>query len=150
MLKDQTLYISANYGISSYDFANNRFIESYFFGVNNSQIQVNQTELVGTSLYAATEQGLYKASTDNPNLLLESAWSKIAEGQWKAISLINNTLLGVVQSGTVSICAVLINDVALESHRESGTLLWVDINENAIILSFSKLTSPSMTRSFAK
>ena len=38
LLKDQTLYISANYGISSYDFANNRFIESYFFGVNNSQI----------------------------------------------------------------------------------------------------------------
>ena len=137
LLKDQTLYISANYGISSYDFANNRFIESYFFGVNNSQIQVNQTELVGTSLYAATEQGLYKASTDDPNLLLESAWSKIAEGQWKAISLINNTLLGVVQSGTVSICAALINDVAVESHRESGTLLWVDVKENALILSFS-------------
>ena len=137
LLKDQTLYISANYGISSYDFANNRFIESYFFGVNNSQIQVNQTELVGTSLYAATEQGLYKASTDNPNLLLESAWSKIAEGQWKAIGLINNTLLGVVQSGTVSICAALINDVAVESHRESGTLLWVDVKENALILSFS-------------
>ena len=137
LLKDQTLYISANYGISSYDFANNRFIESYFFGVNNSQIQVNQTELVGTSLYAATEQGLYKASTDDPNLLLESAWSKIAEGQWKAIGLINNTILGVVQSGTVSICAVLVNDVAVESHRESGTLLWVDVKENALILSFS-------------
>ena len=137
LIKDKTLYISANYGISSYDFANNRFIESYFFGVNNSQIQVNQTALVGTSLYAATEEGLYKASTDDPNLVLESAWSKIAEGQWKAIGLINNTLLGVVQSGTVSICTALINDVAVESHRESGTLLWVDVNENALILSFS-------------
>ena len=70
LLKDKTLYISANYGISSYDFANNRFIESYFFGVNNSQIQVNQTALVGTSLYAATEEGLYKASTDDLNLVL--------------------------------------------------------------------------------
>ncbi len=137
LLKNKTLYISANYGISSYDIANNRFIESYFFGVNNSQIQVNQTALVGTSLYAATEEGLYKASTDDPNLVLESAWSKIAEGQWKAIGLINNTLLGVVQSGAVSICIVLINDVAVESHRENGTLLWVDINENALILSFS-------------
>ena len=137
LLKDQTLYISANYGISSYDFANNLFIESYFFGVNNSQIQVNQTALVGTSLYAATEEGLYKASTDDPNLVLESAWRKIAAGQWKAIGLVNNTLLGVVQSGTVSICNALINDVAVERHRESGTLLWVDVNENALILSFS-------------
>ena len=137
LLKDQTLYISANYGISSYDFANNRFIESYFFGVNNSQIQVNQTALVGTSLYAATEKGLYKASNDDPNLVLESAWKKIAEGQWKAIGLVNNTLLGVVQSGTVSIFNALINDIAVERHRESGTLLWVDVNENAIILSFS-------------
>jgi len=137
LLKDQTLYISANYGISSYDFANNLFIESYFFGVNNSQIQVNQTALVGTSLYAATEEGLYKASTDDPNLVLESAWSKIAAGQWKAIGLVNNTLLGVVQSGAVSICNALINDIAVERHRESGTLLWVDVNEDALILSFS-------------
>lgn len=137
LLKDQTLYISANYGISSYDFANNLFIESYFFGVNNSQIQVNQTALVGTSLYAATEEGLYKASTDDPNLVLESAWSKIAAGQWKAIGLVNNTLLGVVQLGAVSICNALINDIAVERHRESGTLLWVDVNEDALILSFS-------------
>lgn len=137
LLKDQTLYISANYGISSYDFVNNRFIDSYFFGVNNSQIQVNQTALVGTSLYAATEEGLYKASTDDPNLVLESAWTKIAAGQWKAIGLVNNTLLGIVQSGETSICNALINDVAVERHRESGTLLWVDVNEDALILSFS-------------
>lgn len=137
LLKDQTLYISANYGISSYDFVNNRFIDSYFFGVNNSQIQVNQTALVDTSLYAATEEGLYKASTDDPNLVLESAWTKIASGQWKAIGLVNNTLLGIVQSGETSICNALINDVAVERHRESGTLLWVDVNEDALILSFS-------------
>lgn len=137
LLKDQTLYISANYGISSYDFVNNRFINSYFFGVNNSQIQVNQTALVGTSLYAATEEGLYKASTDDPNLVLESAWTKIAAGQWKAIGLVNNTLLGIVQSGETSICNALINDVAVERHRESGTLLWVVVNEDALILSFS-------------
>ena len=137
LLKDQTLYISANYGISSYDFVNNRFIDSYFFGVNNSQIQVNQTALVGTSLYAATEEGLYKASTDDPNLVLESAWTKIAAGQWKAIGLVNNTLLGIVQSGGTSICNALINEVAIERHRESGTLLWVDVNEDALILSFS-------------
>jgi len=137
LLKDQTLYISANYGISYYDFVNNRFIDSYFFGVNNSQIQVNQTALVDTSLYAATEEGLYKASTDDPNLVLESAWTKIAAGQWKAIGLVNNTLLGIVQSGGTSICNALINDVAIERHRESGTLLWVDVNEDALILSFS-------------
>jgi ligand-binding sensor domain-containing protein len=137
LLKDQTLYISANYGISSYDFVNNRFIDSYFFGINNSQIQVNQTALVGTSLYAATEEGLYKASTDDPNLVLESAWTKIAAGQWKAIGLVNNTLLGIVQSGETSICNALINDVAVERHRESGTLLWVDVNEDVLILSFS-------------
>ncbi len=137
LLKDQTLYISANYGISSYDFVNNRFIDSYFFGINNSQIQVNQTALVDTSLYAATEEGLYKASTDDPNLVLESAWTKIAAGQWKAIGLVNNTLLGIVQSGETSICNALINDVAVERHRESGTLLWVDVNEDVLILSFS-------------
>ena len=54
----------------------------------------------------------------------------------EGIGLVNNTLLGVVQSGA-SICNALINDIAVERHRESGTLLWVDVNEDALILSFS-------------
>lgn len=135
--KDQRLYIAANYGISSYDFVNNRFIASYFFGPNNSQIQVHQTVLVGSTIYAATEEGLYKANTNDPNLVLESAWHKIADGQWTSVGQVNNTLLGVVQSGAESICMGLVDDHAVAYHRESGNLLWVDRTRDALILSYS-------------
>ena len=137
LLQDQTLYLSAGYGISIYDLSTNRFIDSYFFGVDNSTIQVNQTALVGEYLYAATEEGLYKANTSDPNLVLESAWNKIANGQWKSVGLVNNVILGVVQSGSQVVCYGLTDDVATEYQRESGTLLGVEVSDTELVLSFS-------------
>ena len=137
LVDDQTLYLSAGYGISVYDLSTNLFIDSYFFGVNNSAIQVNQTALVGEFLYAATEEGLYKATANDPNLILESAWNKIADGQWKSIALVNNVILGVVQSGAQAVCYGLTDDVATEYQRERGTLLGVEVSESELVLSFS-------------
>ena len=137
LVQNQTLFLSAGYGISKYDLSNNRFIDSYFFGVNNSTIQVNQTALLGEFLYAATEEGLYKANISDPNLVLESAWNKIAGGQWKAIGMVNNSILGVVQSGAQVIFYGLTNDIATEYHRESGTLLGVEVSKSELIISFS-------------
>jgi hypothetical protein len=137
LIQDQTLYLSAGYGISIYDLSTNRFIDSYFFGVGNSTIEVNQTALVGEFLYAATEEGLYKANTSDPNLFLESAWNKIADGQWKSVGLVNNVILGVVQSGSQVICYGLTDDVATEYHRESGTLFGVAVSDTELVLSFS-------------
>ena len=134
---DQTLYLSAGYGISMYDLSTNRFIDSYFFGTNNSAIQVNQTTLAGEFLYAATEEGLYKANSSDPNLVLESAWNKIADGQWKSVGLVNNVILGVVQSGSQVICYGLTDDVVTEYHRENGMLLGVEVTESELVLSFS-------------
>ena len=136
-VQDQTLYLSAGYGLSIYDLSTNRFIDSYFFGVGNSPIQVNQTTIVGEFLYAATEEGLFKANTKNPNLVLESAWNKIADGQWKSIGLVNNTILGVVQSGSQVICYGLTDDVVTEYQRKSGALLGVEVSETELVLSFS-------------
>ena len=137
LVDNQTLYLSAGYGISVYDLSTNRFVDSYFFGVDNRAIQVNQTALVGEFLYAATEEGLYKANTNDPNLVLESAWNKIEVGKWKSIGLVNTVLLGVVQSGTQTICYGLTDDVATEYHQESGTLLGVEVSDTELVLSFS-------------
>ena len=74
--------------------ANNRFIESYFFGVNNSQIQVNQTALVGTSLYAATEEGLYKARPMIQISYWKALGAKLQRVSGNPSALINNVILG--------------------------------------------------------
>ena len=137
LVDDQTLYLSTGYGISIYDLSTNRFVDSYFFGLNNSAIQVNQTALVGEFLYAATEEGLYKANTSDPKLVLESAWNKIADGQWKSVGLVKNSILGVVQSGSQVICYGLNDDIATEHQRISGELLGVEVSESELVLSFS-------------
>ena len=137
MVHGLMLYISAGYGVSIFDLSTSRFVDSYFFGVDNSKIEVNQTALVGEFLYAATEEGLYKANTSNPNLVLESAWNKIADGQWKSVGLVNNVILGVVQSGSQVFCYGLTDDVAIEYQRLSGALLGVGVSNSELILSFS-------------
>ena len=137
LIQDQTLYLSAGYGISIYDLSNNRFVDSYFFGVGNSTIEVNQTALLGEFLYAATEEGLYKANTSDPNLFLESAWNKIADGQWKSVGLVSNVILGVVQSESDVICYGLTDDVATEYQRLRGTLLGVAVSDTELVISFS-------------
>ena len=68
---------------------------------------------------------------------MESAWNKIADGQWKSIGLVNNTILGVVQSGSQVICYGLTDDVVTEYQRKSGALLGVEVSETELVLSFS-------------
>ena len=92
-------YICHGYGISIYDLSTNRFVDSYFFGVNNSAIQVNQTALVGEFLYAATEEGLYKViqrskTRFGKRLEQDRRWTV------KSVGLVKNAILGVVQSGS--------------------------------------------------
>ena len=137
MVHGVMLYISAGYGVSIYDLSTNRFVDSYFFGVYNSSIEVNQTALVGEFLYAATEEGLYKADTSDPTLVLESAWNKIADGQWKSVGLVNNVILGVVQSGSQVICYGVSDNVATEYQRLSGALVGVAVSDTELVLSFS-------------
>ena len=47
------------------------------FGEGGSQIQVNDITFDGQFFYAATEQGIYKADIDNPNLVDYNAWQKL-------------------------------------------------------------------------
>lgn len=138
LIIDHVLYICADYGISTYDLNRNLFLETYYFGSNNSEIKVNEIALVGESVYAATEDGLFKAFINDPNLVLESAWNRISEGEWKSIGLINNTILGIVQFGEQSIFYELISDSPFEHFRENGKALWTDIGEKELVVSFSE------------
>ena len=55
------VYISTNYGISVFNLERLEFGDTYFIGNNSSSLEVYQTELFNGFIYAATNDGVFKA-----------------------------------------------------------------------------------------
>ena len=68
-------YLSFNFGIVALDLLKKEIKDTYKFGNQGGEIFVNSTELIGDTLYAATNQGFYKAFV-NQNLLDFNSWEK--------------------------------------------------------------------------
>ena len=86
-------YISTNYGISLYDINNLEFGDTYFIGANGAQVIVNQTTIFEDRIHVATENGIYNADVNNPNLIDYQQWSfSFANLNWVGIQSVNNRL----------------------------------------------------------
>jgi len=79
------LYMSTNYGISLYDINALEFGDTYFIGPNGSQVEVRQTAIFGEYIYAAADNGIYRAIIDNDNLIDFSEWELVTTSNWRGI-----------------------------------------------------------------
>ena len=64
------LYLSTPFGIVVYDIEKMEFGDTYFIGNNSSSLEVYQTELFNGFIYAATNDGVFKADITS-NLLID-------------------------------------------------------------------------------
>ena len=71
------VYIASGFGIVLCDMIKQEIRDTYQFGEGGGQIRVNDITFDGQFLYAATDQGIYKADIDNPNLVDYNAWEKL-------------------------------------------------------------------------
>jgi hypothetical protein len=86
------VYISTDYGISVYDINALEFGDTYYIGPNGSQLKVRQTTMFNDYIYAATEQRLYRASLDNPNLIDYQEWESLNNGNWLGVQNVEDRL----------------------------------------------------------
>ena len=86
------VYISTDYGISVYDINALEFGDTYYIGPNGSQLKVRQTTMFNNYIYAATEQRLYRASLDNPNLIDYQEWESLNNGNWLGVQNVEERL----------------------------------------------------------
>lgn len=86
------LYLSTAFAIVVYDLQRLEFGETYFIGANSSMIKINQVELFQNMIYAATENGIYKAPVSNPNLIDFAQWTRFGTGNYTTIKQFNNEL----------------------------------------------------------
>ncbi len=86
------LYLAMGYGISVFDLDKEEFGDTYYIGFGGSQLEVNDVEIYGQEIYAATGQGLKKAALSG-NLIDFNNWTDITSGNWKHLAVYNNKLL---------------------------------------------------------
>ena len=73
---DNLAYLSCGFGIVVLDVENEEILDTYFIGPQGNQIDVLDLTYNDTSFFAATENGIYEAAIDEPNLANYAVWSK--------------------------------------------------------------------------
>lgn len=89
---DGKLYLSTSFAIVVFDLQKLEFGETFFIANNSSMTKVNQIEIFQNMIYAATENGVYKASITNSNLIDFTQWTWFGNGNYASIKQFNNEL----------------------------------------------------------
>ena len=97
------LYISTPFAIVVYDIDKLEFGDTYFIGANSSSISINQIVIADNQLYAATENGIYKASLSNPNLIDFNNWQRLFDGNFSNLIKFNNGIYASTGSDLIKI-----------------------------------------------
>ncbi len=74
---NQYAYLSCGFGIVVIDMDKLEVKDTYYIGPGGSVLNVHDITSDATNLYAATDDGIYTASRNNPNLANYSSWSKM-------------------------------------------------------------------------
>ena len=90
------LYLSTPFGIVTYDIENLNFADTFYIDVNSQPVFVNQTTIVGETIFAATEKGIYSADINDPNLIDSNRWLQPEGeliGSFRAIATFRNRVV---------------------------------------------------------
>jgi hypothetical protein len=105
MVKDNLAYLSTGFGIVILNIETKEINQTCKIGEGGSQIKVNETCFHGSFLYAISDQGVYKADMNAPNLNLQdyNFWNRVMDiphydKKFNAIASMNDTLFVSYQS----------------------------------------------------
>jgi len=112
---DNLAYLSCEFGIVVLDMTRLEFKDTYYIGDNGSTMPVFEIALEGSTLWAATENGLYTADKNDPLLVDYSHWSKITDipgsnGRFDAVVLVNNKIIANKTNTSNAIDSLFIKD----------------------------------------
>ncbi len=78
-LKGKLAYLSTGFGIVVLDTDKPEITETYLFGPIGSYMFTNAVTIDGNTIYAATDQGIYFADINSPNLIDYNEWSLLTD-----------------------------------------------------------------------
>jgi hypothetical protein len=134
------LYLSTPFAIIVYDIDKLEFGDTYFIGANSTSVKINQTLIVNNQIYAATENGIYRADLSNPNLIDFNNWELIFNGSFLnivrfngAIYVSNNTQLFKINGGVLENSLTLGSSIL--SLKSTNDYLIASMEKQAIVYS---------------
>lgn len=86
------LYLATSFAIVEYNIEKQEFGDTFFIGAGSSSVSVNDIVVANKKIYATTENGIYTADINNPNLIEASNWSLQAVGDFRNIVSFNNKI----------------------------------------------------------
>ena len=131
-----TLYLSTPFAIVEYDIDRLEFGDTFFIGNNSTDLKVNEITVYNNRIYAATENGIYNADVNNPNLIDFNNWQQeFAGNEYSKITVFNNRLFAISASRLSEIVgntSVLIRDFfeTIVGLKKSNTHLTVALNKS--------------------
>lgn len=93
------LYVSCDFGMVEYNLATMLFGDTFFIGNNGAELVVRQSTVFNNQIFAATADGIRRASVNNPNLIDFSQWTVVTSGNWMTVEGFNTELLASNASG---------------------------------------------------
>lgn len=75
---NQYAYLSCGFGIVVVDLDREEIKETYYIGANGENVQVFDLDVLDNEIFAATENGIYRADINNPNLANFNNWIKLS------------------------------------------------------------------------
>lgn len=102
-IEGTTAYLSTGFGIVVLDLAKTEIKDTYYIGAGGTYMNILGTSISNNKLFAATENGLYKADLNQANLADFQAWEKIEFRQSSKFNLLEtfaNKLFVNIQGST--------------------------------------------------
>jgi len=75
---NQYAYLSCGFGIVVVDIEREEIKDTYYIGADGENLEVFDLDILGDEFFAATENGIYRASINNPNLANVNNWIKLS------------------------------------------------------------------------
>jgi hypothetical protein len=102
---NQFAYLSCGFGIVVYDLERKEVKDTYLIGANSSNLEIYEVAIENQNIYAATADGIYSNTLNNPAIADANSWTKqgISQnypgGVSKSISSFNGYIYGVFTNG---------------------------------------------------
>lgn len=95
------VYVSCDFGIVQFNLKTSQFGDTYFIGDNGAEISVKQTTYFNGFIFAATSNGIRKATSTNPNLIDFGQWSLVNSGDWSSVEALDTELIAINSGGYI-------------------------------------------------
>ncbi len=148
-------YLSLGFGIVVLDINKKEIKETYYIGENAASLRVYGTVISGENIFAATEDGIYRADVNSSQLINYKEWKKITSlglpaGTYNSIANIGSQILvnyadkinqkSVVYKYANSQWTALYNAPTFTKLLRAGDKNFIVINEESIVIFNENLT----------